>query len=94
MLQAPQLLIAASPTWGVDAAAAAAIRQSLVDLAVEGAAVLIVSQDLEELLEISDRIAVMAKGQLSAAIPASEATPERVGLLMAGTSGSSSSAVY
>ena len=94
MLQAPQLLIAASPTWGVDAAAAAAIRQSLVDLAVEGAAVLIVSQDLEELLEISDRIAVMAKGRLSAAMPASEATPERVGLLMAGTSGSSSSAVY
>ena len=93
MLQVPQLLIAASPTWGVDAAAAAAIRQSLVDLAVGGAAVLIVSQDLEELLEISDRIAVMAKGRLSAAMPVSEATPERVGLLMAGTGGSSSSAV-
>ena len=45
MLQAPQLMIAASPTWGVDAAAAAAIRQSLVDLAAEGAAILIVSQE-------------------------------------------------
>ena len=87
MLQAPQLMIAASPTWGVDAAAAAAIRQSLVDLAAKGAAILIVSQDLEELFEISDRIAVIAKGRLSAAMPASEATPERVGLLMAGTDG-------
>ena len=93
MLQAPQLLIAASPTWGVDAAAAAAIRQSLADLAAKGAAVLIVSQDLEELLQISDRIAVLAKGRLSGAMPTGEATPERVGLLMASTEGSSSSAV-
>ena len=93
MLQAPQLLIAASPTWGVDAAAAAAIRQSLADLAAKGAAVLIVSQDLEELLQISDRIAVLAKGRLSGAMPPGEATPERVGLLMASTEGSSSSAV-
>ncbi len=93
MLQAPQLLIAASPTWGVDAAAAAAIRQSLVDLAAEGAAVLIVSQDLEELLQISDRIAVLSKGRLSGTMPASEATPERIGLLMASSEGSSSSTV-
>ena len=93
MLQAPQLLIAASPTWGVDAAAAAAIRQSVVDLAGDGAAVLIVSQDLEELLEISDRIAVLANGRLSGAMPTSEATPERIGLLMASTHGWASSAV-
>jgi simple sugar transport system ATP-binding protein len=93
MLQAPQLFIAASPTWGVDAGAAAAIRQSLVDLAAAGAAVLIVSQDLEELLEIADRIAVIAGGRLSPAMSTQEATPERLGLLMAGTPANQSAAL-
>ncbi len=84
ILQKPALLITASPTWGVDAGAAASIRQALLDLAAEGAAVLIVSPDLEELLEIADRIAVMAGGRLSASIARADATPERLGLLMAG----------
>lgn len=84
MMQRPRILVAASPTWGVDAGAAAAIHQSLLDLAREGTAVLIVSQDLDELLAISDRVAVIAGGRLSESMAAEEASPEVLGLLMAG----------
>ena len=72
------------PTWGVDAGSAAAIRQALINLASEGAAVLAVSQDLEELFEISDRIAVICEGRMSEARNAEDVTVEEVGLLMAG----------
>ena len=81
---APRVLIVAQPTWGVDLAAAAFLRQSLVDLARRGAAVLVVSEDLEELLEICDRIAVIYQGRLSAGAPRSAADIEQIGLLMAG----------
>jgi ABC-type uncharacterized transport system ATPase subunit len=81
---APRVLIVAQPTWGVDVAAAAFLRQSLVDLARRGAAVLVVSEDLDELLEICDRIAVIYQGRLSAAAPRSTADIEQIGLLMAG----------
>jgi simple sugar transport system ATP-binding protein len=84
MLRAPELLIVAQPTWGVDAGAAALIRQALVDLAVGGAAVLVISQDLDEVFAISDRIAVMSNGRLSPAVPAGEITREAVGLMMGG----------
>ena len=84
ILQRPRLLIAAQPTWGVDAGAAAAIQQALIDLAREGAAVLIVSQDLDELFAISDRIAVIFHGRLSESRPTHEATVEQIGLLMGG----------
>jgi len=73
------------PTWGVDAGAAAVIRQALLDLAASGAAVLVTSQDLDELAEITDRIAVMFHGQLSKALPTAEATREKLGLLMGGS---------
>ena len=63
----PRLLVIDQPTWGVDAGAAANIRQAIVDLAAQGTAVLVISQDLDELFEVADRIAVMASGRLSAA---------------------------
>ena len=72
------------PTWGVDAGAAAFIRQSLIDMARSGSAVLVISQDLDEIFEIADRIAVISRGELSEAYLAGELSPERIGLLMAG----------
>lgn len=88
MLRDPGVLVVSQPTWGVDAGAASTIRQALIDLAASGAAVLVISQDLEEIFSISDRIAVIHSGQLSDAYPVAEMTPERVGLLMAGSDGS------
>jgi simple sugar transport system ATP-binding protein len=72
------------PTWGVDAGAAAAIRQALLDLAGRGSAVLVISQDLDELIEIADRIAVLFHGQLSPPLDAATAGRETLGLLMGG----------
>lgn len=80
----PGILIVNQPTWGVDAGAAAGIRQALVDMSRAGSAVLIISQDLDEIFEVADRIAVMSRGQLSDAKPASTLTRETIGLLMAG----------
>lgn len=80
----PGVLVVNQPTWGVDAGAAATIRQAVVDLAREGSAVLVISQDLDEIFEIAGRVAVISRGQLSEAYPASEITAERIGLLMAG----------
>ena len=80
----PGILVVNQPTWGVDAGAAATIRQALVDLARQGSAVLVISQDLDEIFEIADRIAVISRGELSDARPASEMTAEKIGLLMAG----------
>jgi ABC-type uncharacterized transport system ATPase subunit len=87
ILQNPAVLVVAQPTWGVDAGAAAIIHQALVDLAAEGAAILVVSQDLDELLALSDRIAVLNEGRLSPAMPVAQATLERIGLLMGGVRG-------
>jgi general nucleoside transport system ATP-binding protein len=84
ILREPGVLVVSQPTWGVDAGAAATIRQALIDLAARGTAVLVVSQDLDELAEIADRIAVMFHGRLSAPLSAAEATRERLGLLMGG----------
>ena len=80
----PAVLVVSQPTWGVDAGAAAAIRQELVDLARRGAAVLMISQDLDEVLEISDRVAVISKGRLSPPIARRSTNRERIGLLMGG----------
>ena len=80
----PSVLVINQPTWGVDAGACARIRQSIVDLARSGAAVLIISQDLDELFEISDRLAVMNHGRLSLPMPIADATLEHVGMLMGG----------
>ncbi|MBK1663675.1 ABC transporter [Rhodospirillum rubrum] len=84
IMQKPKLLVASQPTWGVDAGAAAAIHRALLDLRDQGAGILIISQDLDELFAISDRIAVMCGGKLSEARPSHEATLEQVGLMMGG----------
>ncbi len=80
----PRVLVINQPTWGVDAGAAALIRQALVDRAREGSAVLVISQDLDEIFEIADRIAVISRGALSDAWPAGDMDRERIGMLMAG----------
>jgi simple sugar transport system ATP-binding protein len=78
------VLIVSQPTWGVDVAAAAFIRQSLIDLSRQGAAVLVISEELEELFQICDRIAVIYQGRLSPARARAATNVEEVGLLMAG----------
>jgi simple sugar transport system ATP-binding protein len=80
----PKVLVVNQPTWGVDAGAAATIRQALINLARAGSAVVVISQDLDEIFELADRIAVISRGQLSEAFPAHEMTAEQIGLLMAG----------
>jgi ABC-type uncharacterized transport system ATPase subunit len=86
ILRNPAVLVVNQPTWGVDAGAAAVIRQALLDLAAGGAAVLVTSQDLDELIEITDRIAVMFHGRLSESLATADATREKLGLLMGGSS--------
>jgi len=84
ILQQPGILVVAQPTWGLDAGAAASIRQALLDLADKGAAVVVISQDLDELMELADHIAVIANGRLSPARPVAEVTVAELGLLMGG----------
>ncbi|PTW49546.1 ABC transporter ATP-binding protein [Rhodovulum kholense] len=87
VLQRPEVLVVNQPTWGVDASAAAAIRQSLLDLAEAGTAVVVISQDLDELMEISDRFAALNEGRLSAPRPAKGLSLEEIGLMMGGAHG-------
>lgn len=84
IMLAPKVMIVAQPTWGVDVGAAAFLRQTLLDLSRTGVAILVISEELEELFEISDRIAVLATGRLSEARPRAETDAESVGLQMAG----------
>ena len=81
---APKALIAAQPTGGVDVGAAQAIRQKLVDLRDSGAGILLISDELEELLETSDRLHVMFRGRLSPSIPREAVTDALIGSCMAG----------
>jgi simple sugar transport system ATP-binding protein len=80
----PRLLIVSQPTWGVDVGAAAQIRGELLKLRDQGCAVLVVSEELDELFEISDRLMVMAQGRLSPAIERRDATVQQVGEWMSG----------
>jgi simple sugar transport system ATP-binding protein len=80
----PKLLIVSQPTWGVDVGAAALIRGELLKLRDAGCALLVVSEELDELFEISDRLVVMAQGRLSPAIPAARATTALIGEWMSG----------
>lgn len=84
LLLKPEVLIVSQPTWGVDVGAAAFIRQTLIDLRDEGVAILVVSEELDELFEICDRIAVIHEGHLSGARPSRETNLEEIGLLMGG----------
>ena len=84
IMQDPVVFVVNQPTWGVDASAAAAIRQALLDLADKGAAVICISQDLDELMEISDRFAALNGGRLSAPRPAQGLNVEQIGLMLGG----------
>lgn len=81
---APKLLIVSQPTWGVDVGAAALIRSELLRLRDAGCAVLVVSEELDELFEISDQLIVIAQGRMSAPMVTREATVERIGSWMSG----------
>ena len=87
VLQRPDVLVVNQPTWGVDAAAAASIRQAILDLATGGAAVVCISQDLDELMEISDRFAALNEGRLSPARNTDGLTIDEIGLMMGGAHG-------
>ena len=80
----PKVLIVAQPTWGVDVGAAAQIHNEILALKATGCAVLVVSEELDELFAICDRLHVIAKGHLSPSIPVETATREQVGLWMSG----------
>jgi simple sugar transport system ATP-binding protein len=84
IMQDPKVLVVAQPTWGVDVGAAAFIRQSIIDLRNRGCAVLVISEELDELFEICDRLAVIAKGRLSPAKPAVHTNVEEIGVWMSG----------
>jgi ABC-type uncharacterized transport system ATPase subunit len=79
-----KVMLAAQPTWGVDIGASMQIRQALIDLRNAGAAVLVISEELDELYSICDRLAVLARGRLSAAIPTMQLPLETVGVWMTG----------
>ncbi|MCQ0970564.1 ABC transporter ATP-binding protein [Paracoccus sp. TK19116] len=87
VLQAPRVLVVNQPTWGVDAGAAAAVRQSLLDLARAGAGVIVISQDLDELLELSDRFCALNEGRLSAPRPTEGLSLDEIGLMLGGAHG-------
>jgi general nucleoside transport system ATP-binding protein len=84
VLQNPKVFVVNQPTWGVDAAAAASIRQKLLDLADNGAGVIVISQDLDELLEISDRFCAINEGRLSKIVPTATLEMDQIGLMMGG----------
>jgi general nucleoside transport system ATP-binding protein len=81
---APKLLIISQPTWGVDVGASAQIRAEILALRDAGCAVLVVSEELDELFEIADRLQVMAKGRISPSVNIKDATVEQIGEWMSG----------
>jgi simple sugar transport system ATP-binding protein len=87
IMQEPEVIIVNQPTWGVDAAAAAFIRQALLDRASKGAAVVVISQDIDEIMEIADRFAALNEGRLSAPVPTKGLTIDRIGLMLGGAHG-------
>jgi general nucleoside transport system ATP-binding protein len=87
ILQHPDVLVVSQPTWGVDAGAAAAIYQAIIDLAEAGSAIVVISQDLDELLSLCDTMAVINQGRLSAPMAVKDADVEQIGLLMGGIHG-------
>ena len=80
----PKVMVLAQPTWGVDVGAAALIHQALVDLRDGGVGLLVISEELDELFTLCDRIAVLAQGRLAPPQPTASLSVERVGVMMAG----------
>ncbi|WP_018000433.1 ABC transporter ATP-binding protein [Paracoccus sp. N5] len=87
VLGKPRVLVVNQPTWGVDAGAAAQVRQALLDLASNEAGVIVISQDLDELLELSDRFCALNEGRLSAPRPTEGLSLEEIGLMLGGAHG-------
>lgn len=80
----PRLLIVSQPTWGVDVGASSQIRAELLKLRDEGCALLIVSEELDELFEIADRLVVMSRGRMSPDVATARATAGQIGEWMSG----------
>lgn len=80
----PRFLLACLPTHGLDVGAAEFVQQKILEAKRNGTAVLLISEDLDEILALSDRIAAIYEGQFTGVVPASEATKETIGELMAG----------
>ncbi|SMO56010.1 ABC transporter ATP-binding protein [Paracoccus laeviglucosivorans] len=87
VLGKPRVLVVNQPTWGVDAGAAAQVRQALLDLAAKGAGIIVISQDLDELLELSDRFCALNDGRLSAPRPTEGLSIDEIGLMLGGAHG-------
>ncbi len=87
IMQEPEVIIVNQPTWGVDAAAAAFIRQALLNRAAAGAAVVVISQDIDEIMEIADRFAALNEGRLSEPVPTQGLTIDQIGLMLGGAHG-------
>jgi simple sugar transport system ATP-binding protein len=84
LIRKPKLIIVAQPTWGVDAGSANNIHQSLISLADQGSAVLIISQDLDEILSLCEQIHVLSEGRLSDAVDMKKDGLEKISQLMVG----------
>jgi simple sugar transport system ATP-binding protein len=84
LIATPRVAIINQPTWGVDVGAATAIHRNLLALAQQGCAIILISQDLEEILTLSHRIGVLNEGRLSPLQNATNMTAESIGLLMGG----------
>jgi simple sugar transport system ATP-binding protein len=80
----PRVILAAQPTRGLDIGATEYVREQLLEQRRQGAAIMLISEDLDEILALSDRIAVIYEGQIMDIVPRESATPEKLGLLMAG----------
>jgi len=80
----PQVAVISQPTWGVDVGAATAIRRALLNLAEDGCAIILISQDLEEIFGLATRIAALHDGRLTESFPAQSLTAEDIGLMMGG----------
>ena len=80
----PRAIVAAQPTRGLDIGASEYVREQLLEQRRKGTAIMLISEDLDEILALSDRIAVIYEGQIMDIVPRENATPEKLGLLMAG----------
>lgn len=80
----PKILIACQPTRGLDVGATEYVRKRLLEERDRGTAVLLLSEDLDEVMALSDRIAVIYEGSIKGIVPSADASPEKIGLLMAG----------
>lgn len=87
LAQGPRVLIAAQPTRGLDIGATEYVRDRLIAQRQEGTATLLISEDLDEILALSDRVAVIFHGEIMGIVEGAQATPEKLGLLMAGERG-------